>query len=154
MAAQNSPKTVAVGMSSTACGVWYTQKWRWFDLECLLSKWDNELEALDQRFLQGHIWSDPLKRSKKLPGGKPHREGQLTLSWCRWQGVGHLHPGRHLRSQAAGPSPGRQSGRRGKWQVYFSQDSKTPVPGENNIGSFRCFSQLLYTAGYNFTFPS
>ena len=80
MAAQNSPKSVAVGMSSTVCGVWYTQKWRWFDLECLLSKWDNDLEPLDQRFLQGHICSDPLKRSNKLPEGKPDREGQLTLS--------------------------------------------------------------------------
>ena len=80
MAAQNSPKSVAVGMNSTVSGVWYTQKWRWFDMECLLTKWDNELEALDQRFLQGHVSSDPLKRSNKLPEGKPDREGQLTLS--------------------------------------------------------------------------
>lgn len=44
-------------------------------------RWSEKLDvvALGQRFLQGHVCSDPLKRSRKMPGNKSHATNQLPL---------------------------------------------------------------------------
>ena len=45
-----------------------------------MKKEDCNLAALGQRFLHGHICSDPLKKTGKTPGNKSHTADQLTLS--------------------------------------------------------------------------
>lgn len=62
---QKTPRRLAAGSKSMSWSLEH-QKGRWFDLEGFLKKGDRDLVTLGQRFLHGHICSDPFFKEVQI----------------------------------------------------------------------------------------